>query len=283
VLSRKLCLNLFMNFEIQPAHELPLAEQATVFNRAFAGYLAGWHDLDGEGAVRLICAQGIDLCYSRFVRANGALVGFGFISRTGNVSRLAGMGVVPEARRSGAASFIVSHLLDEAKERSDEAMVLEVFEQNVPALALYRHHNFRDLMRLFGWRVHKFETHSTAAVEEISLLTASEMRSAVDFPDIPWQVSRHAVMKLADARAYKIDKACVVISNPKTPPIRIHALLGDSNASRNALATVLGKFPGSEFFAPAIFPERFGAQLFQPLGFAREPLNQILMRHDLRP
>jgi hypothetical protein len=66
-----------MNFAVLPAHELPLSEQALVFNRAFAGYLAGWSDLDEAALARLICAQGIDLCYSRFVRVNGMLAGFG--------------------------------------------------------------------------------------------------------------------------------------------------------------------------------------------------------------
>jgi hypothetical protein len=160
-------------------------------------------------------------------------------------------------------------------------MVLEVFEQNIPALALYRRHNFRELMRLFGWRSRKFESPSTGDVEEVSLLAANGMRSAADFPEIPWQVSRHAVTKLADARAYKANDACVVISNPKTSPIRIHALLGDGDAPKNTLSAVLNKFPGCEFFAPPIFPEYLASQVFEPLGFVREPLNQILMRHDL--
>src|ERR1700720_4578236 len=120
-----------MSFEIVPAHELPLDSQAPIFNRAFAGYLAGWADIDAAGLARLICAQGIDLCHSRFVGSNGALAGFGYITRTANVSRLASMGVVPEGRRTGAAAFLLSHLLEEAKLGADEAIVLEVFEQNL--------------------------------------------------------------------------------------------------------------------------------------------------------
>lgn len=139
-----------MNFELVPAHELSLDEQATISNRAFAGYLAGWHDRDTADLSRFISLQGIDLGQSRFARLNGELAGFGYINRTGGISRLAGMAVIPEARRTGVASFIVSKLLEETKARSDEAMVLEVFEQNVPALALYHRHGFRQLMRLLG-------------------------------------------------------------------------------------------------------------------------------------
>src|SRR6266550_4712287 len=138
-----------MDFEIVPAHELLLAEQANIFNRAFAGYLAGWSEMDAGALARFLCAQGADLCYSRFVRAKGELAGFGYINRTGNISRLAAMGTVPEARRTGAAAHLLSQLVDESKTRGDAAMMLEVFEQNLPALALYRRYGFHELSRLF--------------------------------------------------------------------------------------------------------------------------------------
>jgi ribosomal protein S18 acetylase RimI-like enzyme len=141
-----------MNFEIVPAHELALVEQARIFNLAFAGYLAGWSEMDAAALVRFLCAQGADLCYSRFVRVSGTIVGFGYINRTGNVPRLAGMGTVPAARRTGAAAYLLSQLREEAKTRGDAAMMLEVFEQNIPALALYRRYGFTKTARLLGWR-----------------------------------------------------------------------------------------------------------------------------------
>jgi hypothetical protein len=56
----------------------------------------------------------------------------------------------------------------------------------------------------------------------------------------------------------------------------------NETSGRSVLAAVLRKFPESEFFAREIFPEEFGPKVFEPLGFKREPLNQILMRHDLK-
>ncbi|MEP7015771.1 MAG: GNAT family N-acetyltransferase [Verrucomicrobiota bacterium] len=275
-----------MNLELLPAHEIPLAEQASIFNRSFAGYLAGWSDLDAAALARFICAQGADLCYSRFLKADGGLPGFGYVNRTGYVTRIAGMGVVPDFRGTGAAAFLLSTLIDEAKTRGDEAVVLEVFEQNLTALNLYRRHGFRELMRLPGWRRAPTEDNQTADnLEEISLLSANQMQSPSEFPQIPWQVSRHSVTKLANARAYKIDNVCVVIGNPDVSPIRLHALLSPdidiADRVRKAVAAVTGKFSRSEFFAPPIFPERFGTDIFQPLGFVREKLNQFLMRRDL--
>ena len=97
-----------MSFEIVPAHELSMAEQAKVFTDAFAGYLIGSMKMDGAGLARFLSGQGPDLCYSRFVRnKTGELISFGYVGRIGNVPRLACMGTAPAARRSGAAEFLL--------------------------------------------------------------------------------------------------------------------------------------------------------------------------------
>jgi len=41
------------------------------------------------------------------------------------------------------------------------------------------------------------------------------------------------------------------------------------------------RYPDREFFTPPFFPEQLGEEVFQPLGFVREPLSQFLMRYDL--
>jgi ribosomal protein S18 acetylase RimI-like enzyme len=275
-----------MAFEVAPAYEISLADQAKIFTDSFAGYLIGSITMDASGLARFLCAQDVDLYYSRFVRAAaGDLAGFGYVNRTGNVSRLAAMGTVPAARRSGAANFLLSQLLDEAKTRGDEMMVLECFEQNAPALALYRRHEFEEIGRLFGWRGQGDGANShSSEVRELSLLKATEMPSPSDYPELPWQISRFAIAKIPGARAFGLGDTCVVIGSPESSPIRIQAFRGyspyDWNPLRNLLRAVLAKFPEREFFAPQIFPEQFGTEIFEPLRFKREPLNQFLMRRE---
>jgi ribosomal protein S18 acetylase RimI-like enzyme len=278
-----------MNFEIVPAGELALAEQARIFNLAFTGYLAGWSEMNAAALVRFLCAQGADLCHSRFLREKkGECISFGYINRTGNIARLASMGTVPRARRSGAAAYLLSQLMDEAKARADEAMILEVFEQNPAAITLYRRHGFRELTRLFGWRRRaeaESESEISIKLREISLLAASHAPGAYQYPRIPWQISQYAMAKLAVGRAYKIDNVHVVIGDPDLDSIRVQGLFwNDENgwhAPRKALAAVLRRFPKREFVAPAIFPAQFGTEIFERLGFTRESLNQFLMRRDL--
>ena len=280
-----------MDFEIVLAHELSLAEQALVANKAFAGYVGGWTDLDAGTLARFLTLQGSDLLYSRFVRLNAELVGFGYINRTASILRLSGMGIVPEARGSGAARILIEKLLEEGEQRGDGAMLLEVIEQNPRAHAVYRRHGFREIGRLLGWR--RSADAGQPADEpirgdEVSTLDALRIPAARDYPEIPWQISRHAIAKAPVARAFRTETVCVIIGDPEATPVRIYAAIAIDpphglvwKELRGVLAGVIARFPNRELFAPAIFPEDFGTWLFEPLGFKQEPISQFLMRREL--
>lgn len=280
-----------MALEIVPAHDIPLAEQARVFSDAFTGYIGGSFATDGAGLARLICGQGADLCHSRFAKNENGLCGFGYVSRTGDISRLCGMGVATAARRTGVGRALLLHLLAEAKARGDRMMMLEVIEQNSSAHALYRNENFRELGRLSGWRRAAGPASAAAhgRLEEISLASASQLPLPLEFPELPWQISRHAAAKLAAGRAYFSGRALVALdeSAGAAAPARVCLVSSagpgemDWSAIREAFSDLLDLQAGREFFAPAIFPEILGEKVFAPLGFKREPISQFLMRKDL--
>ena len=276
-----------MNFEIVPAYELSVSEQANIFNAAFAGYVGGSFELTPATLVSFASLQGIDFCYSRFARdRSGAFVSFGYISRTGNFPRLAGMGTVAEARRSGAAAFVLSALIEEARARADKAMILEVIEQNPPAVALYRARGFRSITRLFGWRgCHDPAVTITKTAREISIQEALQLPTRWDYPELPWQISRYAAAKIVGARAYRLDDVALVIGDPKVAPIRLHGFPGFDGKSwesvRDLTSAVLAAFPTQEFHAIPVFPEQFETELFAPLKFRKEQISQFLMRKEL--
>ncbi|HEV2840767.1 MAG TPA: GNAT family N-acetyltransferase [Chthoniobacterales bacterium] len=277
-----------MTFEMIPACDVPLAEQANVFSQAFTGYVGGSFEMDAAALARFILHQGADLSYSYFARTAEGLTGFAYINRTGNISRVAGMGVVPAARRAGLARRLLAHLREEAQTRGDQAMMLEVIEQNPAAHRLYVQEGFRQTGHLLSWRrmANAPAIESTEPLEEISLIKASQIPSALEFPDLPWQISRHAIAKLAAACAFRSGDALIVIGDPNISPIRLHALSCsgrmDWAALRKTLSALLQRYPYREFFTPAVFPEQFGEEVLHPLGFARDPLSQFLMRYDLQ-
>lgn len=276
-----------MTFEMIPAYDVPLAEQAKVFSEAFTGYIGGSLEMDAAALARFILHQGADLSYSYFARTNAGLTGFAYINRTGNVSRVAGMGSVPTARGAGLARRLLVHLLEEAQTRGDQAMMLEVIEQNPAAHRLYVKQGFRKTGHLLSWRrqANTPASGSTGPLEEISLISASQIPSALEYPDLPWQISRHAIAKLAAACAFRSGDGLIVMGDPEVSPVRLHALscsnTMDWPALRQILRAILQRYPDREFFTPAVFPEQFGQEVFQPLGFARDPLSQFLMRYDL--
>ena len=281
-----------MAITIIPAHEISLAQQADLFREAFVGYVGGPFSLEAASLTIFLRSQGIDLCYSRFARDADGLCGFGYITRTGDVSRISGMGVIPRARRMGIARKLLLELVAEARGRGDRAMVLEAIEQNPAAVSLYRSENFREIGRLLGWRrpsgPFSQEQNASAKPEIISPLVAGQQAPSLEFPELPWQISRHAIVRLANPRAYSSAHALVVFDDSgHEKPIRVSALLSPSHhqpdwsALRGLLTNVLQRFYSErEALASPIFPEIFGEKIFAPLGFAQEPLRQYLFRRD---
>jgi hypothetical protein len=47
---------------------------------------------------------------------------------------------------------------------------------------------------------------------------------ALEYPDLPWPVSRHAIAKIASGRAFRAGNALIVTGDPKVTPARLHAL-----------------------------------------------------------
>ena len=276
-----------MTFKIIPAYDVPMAEQAKVFTQAFAGYVAGSFEMDAAGLARFIFHQGADLSFSYFVRTDAGLAGFAYVNRTGNISRVGGMAVVPAARRTGVARRLLAHLLEEAQTRGDQAMMLEVIEQNPAAHRLYVQQGFRETGHLLSWRrkVGAAASESTQPLVEISLTRATQVPSVLEYPDLPWPITRHAIAKSAARHAFCSGQALIVIGDPEVSPVRVHALSCSDRmewaALRETLGALLQRYPDCEFFTPPVFPEQFGQEIFQPLGFTREPLSQFLMRYDL--
>ena len=114
-----------------------LEQSADVLARAFADYFVRI-PFDVPMLFSLSRTDSVDLGHSRVALRDDTAVGAALIARRGWTCRLAAMAILPEARRSGVGRAIVLQLLDEARSRGDRAMVLEVIEQNTPAVELYR-------------------------------------------------------------------------------------------------------------------------------------------------
>lgn len=283
-----------MRTEILPAYALPVATLAEVFTRAYEGYIAGAFALDTPGFVRFLSQHGGDLWLSRIVLTDEKPTAFAYVNRTGDCARIASLGVVPEARRHGLGRLLLQSLVEEARQRGESTMMLEVVEQNPPAIDLYRSVGFATIDQLLGWRLAVGAMPASALAEfrpeirDLPLVEAAQAPTYMDYPTLPWQISRHAVAKAPPgSRAFATTRATVVVSSPDTDPIRLMAMFSPlegapgATSIRSLIAHLVARFEGRSWWAPALFPERLGRSVLHPLGFSIDPISQFLMRRPL--
>jgi ribosomal protein S18 acetylase RimI-like enzyme len=278
-----------MQLELKPVPAHGLAETAELLNRGFADYYVRVV-FDATALLHMVAHDGIDVSSSRIVLRDGKAVGAALVARRGWSSRLAGMAIVPDARRAGVGRWLMAQLIEEAQARGERRLVLEVIEQNIPAVRLYESCGFHVRRRLVSYsgsppgpepKPAAAET-SPIELEEIDVRALARLVTMHGLPDLPWQISGESLALLGPPnRAYRLDAAYVAISDPSRAQIAVRSILvdpqarGQGQAARLLQATVAAH-PGKTWRVPALCPEEIGG-LFEGAGFVRESLAQLQM------
>ncbi len=129
--------------------EFSLERSSEVLTRGFSDYFV---PIQSSAAILLGMARSdsVDLSVSRVAVLNEMPAGAALIARRGWTCRLAGMAIVPEARRKGVGRALMAQLITDGRARGERAMELEVIEQNEPAVKLYEDCRFQKIRRLSG-------------------------------------------------------------------------------------------------------------------------------------
>src|SRR5215213_6407598 len=124
-----------MDFDSVPASNYSLPDLVKLLNRGFENYFIPIQ-FTTDMFSNMLRKDGIDLADSRILIADDQACGIALIAcrRVKHVSRLAAMGIAKGIRGQGAGSWFMKQLIAEACERGDREMVLEVIEQNEPAI-----------------------------------------------------------------------------------------------------------------------------------------------------
>lgn len=275
-----------MAFEFSAIADFGLDRAAGVLTRAFADYFVKI-PFSAASLMQSVRADSVDLSVSRVIVIDGVACGAALIARRGWTSRLAGMGIVPEARRMGAGRATMVQLLAEARARGDRAMVLEVIEQNEPAVRLYAAMGFAKVRRLVG-----FSGPGAAQAEVSSGLTEVDLRAMADVVtrnasgDWPWQLSGETLAQLTPpAVAFHLDGAWLALGNPSVTPVVIRGLVtAGSRCGRGQavalLRAAMARLPGKEWRISALWPEEL-SDVFTAAGLTRTPLSQWQMEQRL--
>jgi ribosomal protein S18 acetylase RimI-like enzyme len=138
-----------MDFDIEPASDYPLPDLVELLNRGFESYFVPIQ-FNVSAFLAMLRKDSVDLSASRVLLSDEEPSGIALIARRGWASRLAAMGISEGLRGRGAGTWLIEKLIQEARERQDREMVLEVIDGNEPAVRLYQKYGFQIIRRLIG-------------------------------------------------------------------------------------------------------------------------------------
>lgn len=271
--------------DIQPASNYPTPDLCELMNLSFEEYIVPIH-LDSAQFENMLHKDTIDLQASRVLLMDGDSAGIALIARRGSQSRLAAMGLKKDIRGQGIGKQFMEKLIQDARARQDREMVLEVIEQNEPAVRLYQGYGFETVRRLIGLVYQDAKQGAKTDFQEVDLPEMGNLISKYGLSGLPWQISGETIALMNPPnRAYKNGDAYIAISNPDAEHVVIWSLLVEPSARGNGLGVdmlkrIVAHHAGKTWHVPAIWPEEFGV-LFEQVGFQREEISQWQMRLSL--
>lgn len=271
--------------DTKPASDYPTPDLGQLMNLSFEDYIVPIH-LDNSQFLNMLLKDNINLTSSRVLLIEDQPAGIALIARRGWTSRLAAMGIKKEFRGKKVGTWFMEKLIGEARERKDREMVLEVIEQNEPAVCLYQNYGFETVRRLIGLIHQDAKQDAKSDFQEVDLRDMGRLISQNGLPDLPWQLSAETIALMnPPTRAYKLGEAYIAISNPDAEHVVILSLLVEPSARGQELGVdmlkrVMAHHAGRIWHVPAFWPEEFGV-IFEQAGFQREYLSQRQMRLSL--
>lgn len=273
-----------------PADALAPHVLHAAFTAAFADYLIGPFNLPADQWPRFLARQGVDLARSRAALRGDEVHAFALAAPRGELGswRLGTMGALPAARGSGAAQALLDDFIARAREAGCRRVELECFAQNERGLRLYRSRGFQEVCALHGWRhegaaqglesggVHEVDLEDAfAALDE-----ASRRRG-----DLPLQVTPASLRaQPVPLRAWRCGAAVLVAARSAPAQFTVHSLV-DEGEGQQAAARLAGHLllssPAPVVVVPQLQRDDLGGRALGRLGFARQPLYQLLMHKAL--
>lgn len=275
----------------RPVAEHTSAEVAAAVTRSFEGYLVPIR-MTAQGYERRFRGEDLDPFASRVLsNEDGSLIGVVLVARRGWTSRIAAMGLAPEARGQGLGRWLLNRAVAEAQARGDRAVLLEVIEQNIPAVGLYTSSGFRSLRRLVGYRKERTEAAPVPgeSLAEVDPLDVSRIVAREGEPDLPWMLAAETLSAAtAPLRAFALDgRAFALINDPAAETLGLIAVVVPRAERRRGLGSRLVRaleaaFPGKPWAVSAIVPEDLAPGFFPKLGWELGKLSQLEMRLELQ-
>lgn len=234
---------------------------ADAFTRCYEHYVVPVRATGAELAARCR-AEGVDPSLSYVLRDIGGPAGVALVARRGRRARLAAFAIAPRLRGTGMARPALARLLSECDERGDDAIELEVFEHNVPAVRLYAGQGFRRVDRLFGFHLAPAPSAAGAETVERPLGEFADHLARDPVESLPWQLQPETLARLAAPwrvlAAGGASFALADLSHADAVAVRLVYTVPERRrrGHARALLAAIGKLAGGRpVVAPQLVPE----------------------------
>ena len=280
-----------MDLSSRPIADCTAGEVAAALTRGFEGYIVPLH-FTPQTYERRFRTENLDPYASRIFLLDGTPVGVLLIVRRGWTSRVAAMGLAPEVRGQGAGRRLLQEAIVEAAARGDRTMWLEVFEQNPPALALYKKLGFQPVRRLVGYRrpADAEEIASTDELTEMDPRDFARLTARHGERDLPWVLQPESLAAATlPARAWHLEhRAYALVADPGAERLSLTALVVPEPHRRQGWGSrmvhaLVAMLPSRPWSVSPVLPEDLAADFFAKLGWGNWEINQIEMRLEIRP
>jgi ribosomal protein S18 acetylase RimI-like enzyme len=183
-----------------PSDRFSNAELAELFTRGYEGYFVPMH-FDEASLRYMVEAWDIDLSRSRVAPE----AGLASLAIRGDRGWIGGIAVVPEQRRSGIGRALMEAVL----ELAPPTVLLEVIDENEPAIRLYESLGFEKTRVLEVWRV-----------EAPEVPARSVEPSTIGQSGVPWQ--REDASLPADYERIEVDGGAMLFRGSTVFQLEAH-------------------------------------------------------------
>ncbi len=276
--------------ELIPAIERSVIGLADLQSRSMDQYVRPLAN-DPSELARRIAVDAIDLSASFIANVHGKDVGYVLVSRRGGFARIVNMGVLPELRRQNIGRSLVDAVMAGARRNGDVKMVLECFDDNEAALALYRAAGLHAWRRLVGWErnlPNVLTKDPTRGVVERPLRHAAWACAHNSEKDLPWQLAPESIANLAPPyRAFEHDHSSYcIVRMLDDGTMRVRAFVTRAEARRRGLASIVlagavKALGAKRVVVPPWCPEGVWDTFFLASGFTRTRSSQVEFRRSI--
>lgn len=270
----------------KPIFEYSSAELASVVTHCFEDYVAPFK-LEGAQFDYRFRPEDLDPKASCVWVDGEETAALALIARRGWTCRLAAMAVAKAYRAHGVGKFVMETVIAQARDRGDHRMVLEVIEQNPPAIGLYERVGFNKVRRLAGY-VRPYRPGQAAGLEEIDPLVFCRSMVSECNLDLPWDLVPETLSaKAPPTRAWTLQgRSFALVTDTPAERAVLWAVYtrrsdrGQGHGKR--LIEAIGEtLPGKTLVTPVAVPDDLAPAFFESAGFHEAELSQFEMAVDL--